>query len=145
MTSATDSKRLDTAGYILFNAGCVYRRLRRSSRRLGIRWQAITLLKDIELLEPVTQKDLATLNQISAPSVSVAVKGLVAEGLVQRVPDPSDGRSAGLSLTRRGRAKLDAEALALQNSLAEVLEDLSADQLDLLHRAEALLAGTFRD
>lgn len=143
MPTSTHATHHDAAGLILFNAGCIYRRLRQDSRRLGISWTAITLLKDIELLEPVTQKELARVNHMSAPSISVAVKQMRASGWLSRRQDPNDGRSATLRLTRSGRAKLEADGLALQHSLVSLLQALDADTLDAVLRAEGTLARLF--
>mgnify|MGYP003436765903 FL=1 len=49
------------------------------------------------------QKDLTDCLLISQPSLSRLIERLVAEGLVDRRPDPADRRGAILSLTETGR------------------------------------------
>lgn len=134
---------LDASGLVLFNAGCVYRRLRHDARRLGISWPMVTLLKDIELLEPVTQKELACVNHLSAPSISLAVKEMRANNWVSHQQNPADRRSATLGLTRRGRAKLAADGLALQKALLGLMQPLEAGEVADLIRAEGTLARLF--
>ena len=136
--------QLNAAGLLLFNSGYIYRRLRKEAERIGIRWSTLTLLKDIELLSPVTQKELAAENHISGPSVSVLVNQMIKEGLIKRTANSKDRRSSTLSLTPKGQSRLNSDGLKLQESLLPLLDKLSAKEITALLRAEFSLSKLFR-
>jgi len=136
--------QLAAAGLLLFNSGYIYRKLRKEAESAGIRWSALTLLKDIELLAPVTQKALAAENHMSGPSVSVLINQMVEEGLVKRTKNLQDKRSSTLALTSRGQRRLTADGLKLQESLLPLLKQLSDKEALALLRAEYSLSKLFR-
>ena len=136
--------QLNAAGLLLFNSGYIYRRLRKEAERIGIRWSTLTLLKDIELLSPVTQKELAAENHISGPSVSVLVNQMIKEGLIKRTANSKDRRSSTLSLTPKGQSRLNSDGLKLQESLLPLLDKLNAKEITALLRAEFSLSKLFR-
>jgi len=136
--------QLATAGLLLFNSGYIYRRLRKEAERLGVRWSTLTLLKDIELLSPVTQKELATENHLSGPSVSVLINQMDEEGLIRKTKNLQDKRSFTLSLTHKGQRKLDSDGLKLQESLMPLLQQLTGKETSALLRAEYSLSKLFR-
>jgi DNA-binding MarR family transcriptional regulator len=73
-------------------------------------------------------------------SMAQTVSELEAEGLVERNPDPADGRRALVQLTSRGRATLQAERRAREDWLARTIErDLSAREQEALSDAVDLL------
>ncbi|MEM7079648.1 MAG: MarR family transcriptional regulator [Pseudomonadota bacterium] len=128
------------AGLVLFNSGAIYRLLRKEAEKSGVRWTQITLLKDIELLTPVTQKELATVNHLSGPSISVAMNEMVDQGLVRRTTNPLDRRSANLSLTNKGRRRLEQDGAKLERCLVPLLSRLSKQETAALIDAESALA-----
>ena len=132
--------KLNAAGLLLFNSGYIYRRLRKESEKLGIRWTQVTLLKDIELLAPVTQKELAKVNHMSGPSISVIVNEMVDLGLVVRKVNPLDKRSSSLSLTPKGQRRLENDGNKLQRCLVPLLEELSSSDIEQILEAELALA-----
>lgn len=81
---------------------------------------------------------------ITSGAVTKRVDRLVAEGLVQRRPDPADGRGKLVGLTTRGREVVDAaigEHLANEDRLLGLLTARQREQLaDLLR----LLDASFR-
>ncbi len=52
---------------------------------------------------PRTPGELASMERVSAPSMTRTVSGLVERGLVVRMPDPEDGRQVICSLSEQGR------------------------------------------
>ncbi len=88
---------------------------------------------------PRTPKEVAEIEQVSAPSMSRTVNGLVEMGLVARADDPTDGRQIILSLTTEGRKAVRETRRRRDQWLATRLEHLSDDERDLLARATALL------
>lgn len=88
---------------------------------------------------PSTPKELATIERVSAPSMTRTVSGLVEQGLVSRADDPSDGRQVILSLTAEGRALVRATKRAREGWMALRLKGLSDDEIDTLARAADIL------
>ncbi len=134
----------DTAGLLLFNSGYIYRRLRKEASRLGIKWTTLTLLKDIELLGPVTQKQLALENHLSGPTVSVLVNEMIEDDLVRRTVNPEDKRSSTLLLSKKGHRRLEREGSKLQESLAPLLSSLTDIEIENLLSGEFALSKLFR-
>lgn len=79
--------------------------------------------------------DLARLEGVSAPTMSRGVAALESAGLVRRVPDPGDARSAWLELTDPGTAALHAERADRAELLEAGMGRLAEDQREALRRA----------
>ena len=83
---------------------------------------------------------LAKLEQISPQSMGATLGALEARGLVERCPDPSDGRRAVMSLTEAGRQVLQDKRNARTQQLAQALSaGFTRDELGLLMAATPLL------
>lgn len=70
---------------------------------------------------PLTVTELAARQRIRQQSVSRTVGDLLADGLLQRLPDPDDGRKHRLSLSAGGSALLGEERARRQDWLAEAM------------------------
>lgn len=70
---------------------------------------------------PATSSALAKLEQISPQSMGATLGGLEARGMVERRPDPEDGRRVVLSLTEAGQQVLRNRRTARTEKLAEGL------------------------
>ena len=70
---------------------------------------------------PTTASALAKLEQISPQSMGATLGALEARGLVERRPDPKDGRRAVLSITRAGLEALRLRRNARAEQLAQAL------------------------
>ncbi len=100
---------------------------------------ALASLASIERHAPLTPTRLAEIEGVKRPTTTRAVKHLVEAGLVERVPDPNDGRSCRLTMTRAGAGYL-AEARSRKSAyLARLLDSLSADDVATLERAAIIL------
>ncbi|WP_084108966.1 MarR family winged helix-turn-helix transcriptional regulator [Knoellia aerolata] len=73
--------------------------------------------------EPRRVSDIAAAIHLDVSTVSRQVSHLVAQGLVERLPDPSDGRAHVLTLTEPGRDLLVAIRERRNAWLAEVTAD----------------------
>ncbi|MET4389799.1 MarR family transcriptional regulator for hemolysin [Bradyrhizobium sp. F1.4.3] len=86
----------------------------------------------------MSQRDLARLARIEQPSMAQTLARMERDGLVRRVPDPKDGRSSLVSLTRKALAKMPALREALHAGRAELVEGFSEAEVatlcDLLQR-----------
>ena len=77
--------------------------------------------------EPLRPKAIAALLALTLSTVSEAVTTLVAKGLVEKHPDPSDGRATIVKVTRAGRRQ-GREAAVGPASLLEAAKGLTATQ-----------------
>jgi len=87
----------------------------------------------------MTPTELAHHERVSTPSMTRTVNVLADEGLVERHPDPKDGRRVQVRLAAAGR-ELAEQAVAHRDSwMLHHIEGLDEDQLEVLRRAADLL------
>jgi DNA-binding MarR family transcriptional regulator len=105
-------------------------------------------LAQYHLLEPLgtgprTNRELAELAGISAPTATRIVDGLLQRGLVSRVEDPTDRRAVVISLTTEGRSALgkkQREYASRRNRVAEALDPHEQEvATELLRRLTAVI------
>ena len=86
----------------------------------------------------MSQRDLARLARIEQPSMAQTLARMERDGLIRRVPDPKDGRSSLISLTKKALTKTPALREALHAGRAELVEGFSQAEIatlcDLLRR-----------
>ncbi|GAA1505382.1 MarR family transcriptional regulator [Nocardioides humi] len=82
---------------------------------------------------------LAGREQVQPPSMTRTVTALADVGLVERCAHPSDGRQVVVRLTDEGRAVVSADVARRDRWLSRRLEELTADERDVLRRAAPLL------
>ncbi len=82
---------------------------------------------------PVRLRELGESVLLSQPGLSRLVDRLVQRGLVQRSPDPSDGRSVLVRLTPAGAARQRAVGRRHARSVARAMSAVSAEDLARLH------------
>lgn len=103
---------------------------------------AYKTLTTIARCEQVTSSTLAERMLMDKGQVSRAVRELEDLGLVERSPDPQDGRSSLLRLTDVGTERLAAARLPQEGMLLQTLQDWSiADIGNLSRLLHALAAG----
>jgi len=103
-------------------------------------WRIMAVLGDAgEGLGTMTQRALTAATVMDKVAVNRAVKLLEHRALVERVPNPQDGRSHLLALTGEGRA-IHAEVMPLARATErELLEGLEPGEEALLRRLLARL------
>src|SRR5262245_41679597 len=67
---------------------------------------AAAALATVERHGPLTPSELAEIERVKRPTATRTLRVLDEEGLVERAPDPEDGRSALVSITAAGRDRL---------------------------------------
>ena len=87
--------------------------------------------------------DVAEHIGLSLPAMSTLVDGLVTGGLMVREENREDRRRMTLSLTRRGRSKLDSAYKAARVQLARRLRRISSTDCSTIITAMLLLKTTF--
>src|SRR2546423_3777819 len=96
-------------------------------------------LATIERRGPLTPSELATYERIQRPTATRVIARLEEAGLIARAADPADGRSSLVSISREGRALLEAVRTRKDAFLARRLEELGADEIATLERAAEIL------
>jgi len=129
----------EVAHALMSSIGLVVRTARRFKSDGEVSMPELSALKRLERGGPATSAALAKYEQISPQSMSATLGALEARGLIERTPDPDDGRQsvislseAGLQLVRTGRTKrteLMARALAAHFSATELEQLLCAAPL----------------
>lgn len=86
----------------------------------------------------LSQIELARLAKVEQPSMAQLLARMERDGLIKRVPDPSDRRSSLIMLTDEAERRLPAGRVILRQSNADMTEGLSdaeiAQLLSLLGR-----------
>jgi DNA-binding MarR family transcriptional regulator len=89
---------------------------------------------------PQSVSDLAAKERVRPQSMAQTVSDLQGDGLVERSPDPDDGRRALVSLTEHGSEVLQAERRNREGWLARAIdEDLSPEEQATLRESVELL------
>ena len=89
---------------------------------------------------PATPSALARLEQITPQGMGATLAGLEARGLIERRPDPGDGRRAVMSLTDAGQQALQDRRNARTEQLAQALATrFTPDELAQLLTAAPLI------
>lgn len=83
---------------------------------------------------PLSSSALAELLQADKGQISRTVRELESLGLVQRTPDPHDGRSSLLSATEDGVARLAEARRPTEGRMAQTLASWSREDVDTLTR-----------
>ena len=114
------------------------RTLRRESQA-GVSPTLLAALSTIERHGPMRPGDLAAHEQVRKPTVTRILAALVAEGLVERTPDPVDRRVSWVQLTPAGRALMRAVRRRSDRYLMQRLRRLDPDDVATLERAAGIL------
>ncbi len=100
---------------------------------------AVAALATVERHGPLTPSEVAEIERIKRPTATRTLRGLEQAGLLERAPDPEDGRSALVSVTAAGRERLRRLRGRKNAFLARRMRDLPAEDLRTLERAAEIL------
>jgi DNA-binding MarR family transcriptional regulator len=123
----------------------------RTARRLrqeaggGLSPTLSAALATIDRHGPLTPSELAERERIRRPSATRLVARLVADGLVGRTADPTDGRSSLLAVTPAGELLLTQLRTRKDAYLAQRLRRLAPDERETLARAAGILERLLED
>ena len=115
--------------------GRVVRSLRQEAPRSDIGPGGLSVLVTLDAHGPQRVGTLAEKIAVTAPSMTRIVNGLEAEGLVEREPDPEDGRAQVVVPTKAGRALIRSGQEAKLAALRRRLDDLAPADRDRLEAA----------
>jgi DNA-binding MarR family transcriptional regulator len=88
---------------------------------------------------PLALGELAAHERVQPPSMTRTVTSLVEIGLVQREPNPADGRQVLVGLTDRGRDVVRESRRRKEAWINHVLADLTPDERRILREAAPIL------
>ena len=115
--------------------------LREADRASPVSAAELSALSVLVHAGPLSLSALAQLEQVQPPSMSRTVRGLEKRDLVDRAPDPRDGRAVRLSATPAGREILEAGRERRLSVLQEQLDELSDEEVERIRNTLDLLDG----
>jgi DNA-binding MarR family transcriptional regulator len=111
----------DVASALRVSTGLLLRRLRQVKSEGELTLPESSALTRLDRNGPATATALARQEQISPQSMGATLSALEARGLVERRPDPGDGRRVVLSVTEAGREVMQNRRNARTEQLAQAL------------------------
>ena len=111
-----------------------------SSRR-----PAASTLATVERHGPLTPSELAEIERIKRPTATRTLGLLEQAGLLDRAPDPADGRSSLVSVNAAGRERLRRLRGRKNAYLARRMRDLPEADVVTLERAAEILEGILEE
>jgi DNA-binding MarR family transcriptional regulator len=105
----------------------------------------VAALATIERHGPLAPSELAERERIKRPSATRILARLAEAGFVERIPDPTDGRSAIVTITPSGRDFVRRLRQRKTAYLARRMRNLSPEDVDSLARAAGVLERMLED
>lgn len=135
-----DPDRAEIAARLADQVGRINRMIRAGAPELS--FGQLATLVTIARLGPIRPVDVARAERTTAPSMTRLIGPLEAAGLIERSPDPADGRAFFVSITEAGRASLTAARAERAAHLAELLDGRTDEDFAALARALDILEST---
>jgi DNA-binding MarR family transcriptional regulator len=135
MTATADAaQNVDqVAAALRVSIGLLVRRLRQVPVAGDLTLSETSALARLDRGGPTTPGALARQEQISPQSMGATLAALEARGLIERAPDPDDGRRAVMSITDAGlellRSRRNAKVQQLARALSADFTPAERDQL----------------
>src|SRR5262245_25853315 len=139
--ATADTSLTDAAARLRMGIVRTARRLRQeaAAEATGLTPTSTSALATIERHGPLTPSELAKLERVKRPTVTRTLGCLEREGLVDRTPDPADGRSSLVAVNGAGRERLRRLRGRKNAYLARRMRDLPAEEVETLERAAEIL------
>lgn len=117
------------------------RRLRQeaAAETNGLTPTSVAALATIERHGPLTPSEIAAIERVKRPTITRTLGCLEREGLIDRAPDPADGRSSLVSVNGTGRERLRRLRGRKNAYLARRMKDLTDEEVETLERAAEIL------
>lgn len=139
-TTPADPTAEEVAHQLASVVGRLVRRLRSSSAESLLTPTQRSALARLEDGGPATTADLARAEFVRPQSMRLTLGALEEQGLVERAPDPADGRKSVMSVTDAGLAALARVRAAKRDWLAEaVAAELDGPQRRTVAEAAGLI------
>ena len=111
----------EVAAAVQVSIGLFLRRLRQTPVQGELTLPEISALSRLDRAGSATPGELAKVEQISPQAMGATLGALEERGLVERRPDPSDGRRVVMSVTEVGQQALRNKRSARTEQLAKAL------------------------
>ncbi len=139
LDSDTAADVLSTPGHLISLAARGFARLSEARLKpLGFGVGHLPVLVALQVGRADTQRDLARFAKIQQPPMAQMLARMERDGLIRRTPDPGDGRSSRITLTKLARARLPVAIATLfegnRDALAGFTDDEIAQLVGLLGR-----------
>lgn len=148
MTSkAKDTTLTDSAAHLRMGIVRTARRLRQEAalETAGLTPTSVSALASIDRHGPLTPSELARIERVKRPTVTRTLGCLEREGLVDRMPDPADGRSSLVSVNGAGRERLRRLRSRKNAFLARRMKSLPDEDVETLEHAARILEAMLED
>jgi DNA-binding MarR family transcriptional regulator len=142
LRSKTDDSTLsDAAAKLRMAIVRTSRRLRQeaASEASGLTPTSTSALVSIDRDGPLTPSELARIERVKRPTITRTLAHLEKLGLVERTPDPADGRSFLVAVNGAGRERLRRLRGRKNAYLARRMRELPAADVETLERAAEIL------
>jgi DNA-binding MarR family transcriptional regulator len=142
-----DTSLTDSAARLRLGVVRTARRLRQeaATEASGLTPTSTAALATIERHGPLTPSELAEIERVKRPTITRTLGCLEREGLIDRTPDPDDGRSNLISVNTAGRERLRRLRGRKNAYLARRMRDLPAEDVATLERAAEILEGMLEE
>jgi DNA-binding MarR family transcriptional regulator len=120
------------------------RTLRRRDDETGITAPHLSALSVLVFGGPRTLGELAAAEQVTPPSMTRIVRNLEADGLVEREPDPRDGRVVRVRATERGREVMREGRRRRVEALSARVRRLQPEEVETLEAAVEVIERMLR-
>lgn len=135
----TVDRRAEVADALHSAAIHLLRGVRKEDEVSGVGPARLSALSVLVFGGPVRLTDLARIEQVKPPTMTKIIAGLESAGLVRRRGDAKDARAVRLEATAKGTRLLQEGRRRRVTRLAAALELLTADELETLACAAAIL------
>ena len=138
---ATDIPLSERAAHLRTAIVRTARRLRQeaAAETSGLTPTSVAALATIERHGPLTPSEIAQIERVKRPTITRTLGCLEREGLIDRAPDPADGRSSLVSANGAGRERLRRLRSRKNAYLARRMRDLTDEEVETLERAAEIL------
>jgi DNA-binding MarR family transcriptional regulator len=144
----TDASLTDAAARLRMAIVRTSRRLRQEAAGSGgseLTPTSVSALATVERHGPLTPSELAEVERVKRPTATRALRVLEEAGLVDRAPDPGDGRSCLVSVNAAGRERLRRLRSRKNAYLARRMRGLPDRDVETLERAAEILEALLED
>ena len=132
----------------------LHRLVRTQARQSAQNWAEISVLNNLEHWggsiagrnpAALTQKELASYEQVSQAAMSNIIKKLREQAFVRCEKNTADSRSVLVSLTAKGRRYLAKQGPLIKTVFDHLLDDLSKDELSQLGNGINILSDALKN
>jgi DNA-binding MarR family transcriptional regulator len=121
--SSMSESAVRTARQMRIMVGRLRRRLHEAYDSQELSMSQVSVLSRLDKDGPASATELAAAERVRQQSVGAILAVLAARGLIERHPDPNDGRRTLVSLTAAGEESVDDKRAASEEWLARTMQD----------------------